>query len=427
MAVLESAEAELPPSHVFFTISRGRAHRTFAIRRVVLVLCLIATAIAGVWSIGCTAYVMCHDRLVASLMRRERDLQYSYEDRVAALQKQVDRSQSDGLVSQRSINAKLNELTAREAELRSKTGTVARMTEQVLRLSPRSAGMTGDSARTSAFATSSEPVAKPIDVIPAPTPSVVKPHVDAALEPTAADLTAPPDRLAVLSADFGALSLAQDRDLSALGRVAQATLSHYRQAVNEAGLTLDRFAGKDGKASGGPFVPLAAGGSDFDRESMSVGTALAEVERLRGVAAHIPFDKPLEGTPEVTSPFGPRIDPFLGRPGMHTGIDLREDTGTEVFATAPGRVTVAGPASGYGTMVEIDHGDGLTTRYGHLSATEVRVGETVKAGEVIGRVGATGRATGPHLHYETRIDGEAVDPMRFLIAGHHLSIAAGPL
>ena len=114
------------------------------------------------------------------------------------------------------------------------------------------------------------------------------------------------------------------------------------------------------------------------------------------------------------------MDPFLGRPAIHTGIDLRGDVGEPVHATATGRVSIAGREGGYGNMVEISHGNGLATRYGHLSAIDVKVGQTVRIGEVIGKIGSTGRSTGPHLHYETRINGEAVDPQKFLRAGLRL-------
>ena len=106
---------------------------------------------------------------------------------------------------------------------------------------------------------------------------------------------------------------------------------------------------------------------------------------------------------------------------MHTGLDFRGDTGDPVRATANGTVTVAGWNGGYGKMVEVDHGNGLATRYGHLSAIEAQVGQTVKIGQIVGRVGSTGRSTGPHLHYETRVDGEAVDPQKFLRAGSRLA------
>jgi murein DD-endopeptidase MepM/ murein hydrolase activator NlpD len=106
---------------------------------------------------------------------------------------------------------------------------------------------------------------------------------------------------------------------------------------------------------------------------------------------------------------------------MHTGLDFRGDTGEPIHATAAGTVVSAGWSGGYGKMVEIDHGNGLSTRYGHLSEIDVNVGDDIRIGQVIARMGSTGRSTGPHLHYETRIDGDPVDPERFLRAGAKLS------
>jgi len=105
---------------------------------------------------------------------------------------------------------------------------------------------------------------------------------------------------------------------------------------------------------------------------------------------------------------------------MHTGIDLRGEKGEPVHATAAGKVTHAGWEGGYGKMVEIDHGGGLATRYGHLSEISVKVGQTVRSGQTVGLIGSTGRSTGPHLHYETRVNNEAVNPQKFLRAGVRL-------
>jgi murein DD-endopeptidase MepM/ murein hydrolase activator NlpD len=116
-----------------------------------------------------------------------------------------------------------------------------------------------------------------------------------------------------------------------------------------------------------------------------------------------------------------RVDPFLRSPAMHTGLDMRGETGSPARATANGKVTIAGVNGGYGKMVEVDHGNGLTTRYAHLSAIEVRVGQGVRIGQIVGRIGSTGRSTGPHLHYETRVDGDPVDPQKYLRAGARLS------
>jgi murein DD-endopeptidase MepM/ murein hydrolase activator NlpD len=111
-------------------------------------------------------------------------------------------------------------------------------------------------------------------------------------------------------------------------------------------------------------------------------------------------------------------------PALHTGLDFRAETGDPVRVTAPGTVVVSDWATGYGNLVEVDHGRGVTTRYGHLSSIAVQTGTAVEAGQVVGRVGSTGRSTGPHLHYEVRIGGEPVDPSRFLRAGRLVGATA---
>jgi murein DD-endopeptidase MepM/ murein hydrolase activator NlpD len=123
----------------------------------------------------------------------------------------------------------------------------------------------------------------------------------------------------------------------------------------------------------------------------------------------------------ITSGFGARLDPFLGRPALHTGVDFRAISGSPARATAGGTVIIAGEAGGYGNMVEIDHGNGITTRYGHLSEIDVTVGQVVAKDAIIGHTGSTGRSTGPHLHYEVRVDGAPIDPMTFINAGHQIA------
>ena len=119
----------------------------------------------------------------------------------------------------------------------------------------------------------------------------------------------------------------------------------------------------------------------------------ARVERLNRTLALVPYRKPVIGEVEFTSGFGVRTDPFLGRPAMHTGLDFRASTGDPVRATANGNVVSSGWAGGYGRMVEIDHGNGLSTRYGHLSEIHVKIGDQIRIGQVIGAVGSTGRST----------------------------------
>lgn len=138
--------------------------------------------------------------------------------------------------------------------------------------------------------------------------------------------------------------------------------------------------------------------------------AAAPVRRVSG------FDllEPLEG--RIGSHFGPRLHPILGFVRMHQGVDVGARAGTPVRAAGPGKVVRAGNAGAYGNLVVIDHGDGSETRYAHLSKTLVATGTTVLRGQTIGEVGSTGLSTGPHLHFELRVDGAPVDPAPWLPA-----------
>jgi murein DD-endopeptidase MepM/ murein hydrolase activator NlpD len=172
--------------------------------------------------------------------------------------------------------------------------------------------------------------------------------------------------------------------------------------------------------TGGPFVPLKPGQSNtsaFDTQLNRINAGSAQIDRVEQTILTVPLGSPVIGEPDMTSPFGMRKHPIFRRLAIHTGIDLRGDTGEPVRATATGKVTIAGRQGGYGNVVEISHGNGLATRFGHLSEISVKVGQVVRIGEIIGSIGSTGLSTGPHLHYETRVNGQPVDPQKFLRAG----------
>jgi murein DD-endopeptidase MepM/ murein hydrolase activator NlpD len=168
---------------------------------------------------------------------------------------------------------------------------------------------------------------------------------------------------------------------------------------------------------GGPFIP--AGNLHFVEKLSLLSRSLSGVAALRLQADALPLRQPIPAA-RFSSRFGTRNDPFLNRPAFHAGLDFVAATGTEVRAAGEGTIVSADWSGGYGQLVEIRHARGVTTRYGHLSAILVRPGERVAAGTPIGLVGSTGRSTGPHLHYETRRDGEPVDPAFFLAAGRAL-------
>ena len=176
--------------------------------------------------------------------------------------------------------------------------------------------------------------------------------------------------------------------------------------------------------AGGPFVPMTRPGfaelnGALDALSQAAGEqsdvlTLAESRLLesRLKTLMIPSSRPIDVA--VGSGFGFRADPFTGRGALHTGLDFPSPVGTEIHAAASGVVRTAEVHPEYGLMLEIDHGNGLMTRYGHTSRILVKVGDLVKRGQVVADVGTTGRSTGPHLHFEVLVDGIPQDPQRFL-------------
>jgi murein DD-endopeptidase MepM/ murein hydrolase activator NlpD len=237
-----------------------------------------------------------------------------------------------------------------------------------------------------------------------------------------------PTRLSLISYSLDRMERGQMTALAQISAAAGATAARLRHVIEETGVSADRLAETPKLAAGGvggPYIPINAdpNAPPFDKAVAKTERALTEEGRLRAVVPFMPLRRPLFGEAGISSPFGYRPDPFLGRPALHPGVDLVQEYGSDVKCTGAGRVIHAGPMGGYGNMVEIDHGNGLTTRYGHLSEVVVDEGQQVKANEIVGRLGSTGRSTGPHLHYEVRVDGEPVDPMRFLKAGGQLLAA----
>jgi murein DD-endopeptidase MepM/ murein hydrolase activator NlpD len=226
--------------------------------------------------------------------------------------------------------------------------------------------------------------------------------------------------LARLSSSLDRVEARQTATLNSLEEGYDHKAKRMRGVLSDLGL--DPGKAPPPKGVGGPFVPVTvpANAGAFERQLYRIKLARANIDRLTRTLGAVPVRKPIVGEIDLSSSFGVRSDPFGRGPAMHSGLDFRSSHGDPVRATATGTVAAAGWNGGYGRMVEIDHGNGISTRYGHLSEIDVKVGQSVRIGQTIGRVGSTGRSTGPHLHYETRIDGDAVDPQKFLRAGLRL-------
>jgi murein DD-endopeptidase MepM/ murein hydrolase activator NlpD len=212
------------------------------------------------------------------------------------------------------------------------------------------------------------------------------------------------------SANDGPLARVEAAQLQQAALVAKALDVRYQVTTAELkrlGISPARVGNQAGM--GGPFE--SAANSTFK----TLFDSWKKLDQLQDGVIAIPSDKPVKANVEFTSGFGVRSDPFERGAAFHPGIDLAGAYGTPVYATADGTVLRAGwNSGGYGNLVEIDHGRGIATRYGHMSAILVHAGDHVTRGEQIGRMGSTGRSTGNHLHYEVRIDGRPVNPIPFM-------------
>jgi murein DD-endopeptidase MepM/ murein hydrolase activator NlpD len=168
---------------------------------------------------------------------------------------------------------------------------------------------------------------------------------------------------------------------------------------------------------GGPFIPFFGKKQKQVRDPRFTRmlTALERMEAMEMALAGIPTSMPA-AVGLMSSGFGYRSDPFTGSGAMHAGLDFKGPIGTPILAAADGKVTFAGWQGGYGNCIEITHANGLVTRYAHMSSFTAALGADVKRGVQIGRMGSTGRSTGSHLHFEVRINGSAINPLKFLEA-----------
>lgn len=231
-------------------------------------------------------------------------------------------------------------------------------------------------------------------------------------------------------AEMQAVQADQERMLAAADTAAHSRADRLRMAFKLAGLDAGAYARPAGAdaAMGGPLIeakdPKALAAvldvdEGFAARIQHAATDITDAHSLAQRAEHLPLAKPVE-VPRRSSGFGARIDPINHHMAFHPGQDFAGAFMTPIEATAPGVVSFTGQRNGYGNVVEIDHGGGFKTRYAHLQAISVAMGQKVALGQHIGGMGSTGRSTGVHLHYETWVNGRLQDPSRFLKAGEYV-------
>jgi murein DD-endopeptidase MepM/ murein hydrolase activator NlpD len=209
----------------------------------------------------------------------------------------------------------------------------------------------------------------------------------------------------------------QIRFAEKMTKVAHARTLKAEAAIRQFGLNPEVLARQARNAQGGLFEPFFGKGKKDVRDPrfLKLAAALGRMDAMERALAAIPTAMPAASM-MMSSGFGYRSDPFTGGGAMHAGLDFKGPVGTPILAAAKGTVVLAGFNGGYGKTIEIRHANGLVTRYAHLSGLNVRRGQMVERGVQIGRMGSTGRSTGSHLHFEVRLNGQAINPRKFLEA-----------
>lgn len=402
----------------------AHAGRQFRIGPIAFWLTISTVTVMALWSAGTASYFAFRDDLLTRLIGRQAEMQYAYEDRITELRAQVDRLTSRQMLDQEQVEQKIDHLVRRQSTLEQRASALAGLP---------------DSAPTGSI----KPPAKPIPLrgdaaaMPSLKPSPIsdtgpaRPLTETERRAQLNRSTRPQNgkkpasteiKLAQVELSLARVEARQNAALAAMEETYDAKIRRVRGVLMELGVDAGKASPTLVKNVGGPFIPasLRADGGNFEKALFRIQSARGQMERLNHTLLAVPVRKPVDGDMDTSSGFGMRLDPFVRAPALHSGLDFRGTTGDPVRATAAGTVVTAGWNGGYGKMVEIDHGNGLSTRYGHMSEIHVREDQAVRPGQIVGRIGSTGRSTGPHLHYETRVDGDAVDPNKFLRAGLRL-------
>jgi len=429
------------------------------------------------WVAFTSVNVIFKDRIIAAKERHFEQMQASYEGRIADLQLSYDELNGALIAAEDrfkatadAFEAKQRVLTAlieRKENLRNQLGIGSPTTRKTAVSAPsynNGAGgvldiVTPSMAASLAppFATGANPIIGPITGMP---PSAHVPELSrrfAALPAVIPEVTRPArmpffsgavERLGSLfgrkvasstvdnptfhemaeeQARIAALDGVQSSLLSGAKTDVESETTRLKRALQAAGINpksiLPRVT-RDGAKEGGPLLPVGPGQIATDDQVFNTGvidtmTSLTELSSVVKALTAVPLIEPVANA-ELSSGFGGRNDPFTEELAFHSGIDLSGEKGSDVHVTAPGVVVFAGPRGAYGNTVEVDHGYGIRTRYGHLSKIVVAAGTKLDKGAVVGKLGSTGRSTGPHVHYEVWYDDAVRDPGKFIKAGRNV-------
>jgi len=377
------------------TVRTAKMERVYKVNPVVTsaILGLGLLTIVGV--MASSAYLFLREDVNRSSLMQQAKMQHLYEDRISSLRSQVDLATSRQLLDQQVVESRVTKLLLRQNELGALQKHVNRL---VKRTEPASLD------RTNTFVV-------PVPPTKTTTPtglrlgSLVGTHAPFVGTETIANSGT--ELLDTVETNLEKTERAQIAEIRTLKHRADEKLKKLASILSKQGVLLPNNTGV-----GGPLIELKSGMALADTIS-ALDSSLGRLEEMRSAALNLPHGSPAPGH-KISSRYGTRKDPFTKRAAVHGGLDYRARHGSPVYATANGKVVKAGRLGGYGKLVEIDHGGGIKTRYAHLSKIKVKLGQRIIKGTIIGKVGSTGRSTGPHLHYEVRRKGRTLNPAHFV-------------
>jgi murein DD-endopeptidase MepM/ murein hydrolase activator NlpD len=392
--------------------------------------CLVA------WAIVATAIILMDSIGSGNFREQAKRDQRTYQARLNDLSAQRDRRAEEALAAQERFNAALAQISVMQSDLLDSENRRRELETgiEVIQTTLRETMKQREAARTelaSLRGTVENGGTGPARAVAAAAPID---FLAEALEETAKerDQVIADAQDALLQADElqQRIALMQDQNDAIFRQLEEAmtvSVAPLDKMFRSAGMPTDRIletVRRGYSGQGGPLAPLSFSTRDSDElspDTLRANRLLGQMDRLnlyRIAASKAPFANPIKSPFRFTSQFGYRRDPKTGGRRMHSGVDFAAGMGTPLYSTADGVVTYAGWQSGYGRLVKIQHEFGIETRYAHLSRVRVKVGQRVSRGQRIGDMGASGRVTGVHLHYEVRVGGKAVNPMIYIKAAN---------
>tara|TARA_R110002033_G_scaffold45445_2_gene89000 strand:+ start:426 stop:1754 length:1329 start_codon:yes stop_codon:yes gene_type:complete len=409
--------------------------RFIRLRPITQLVAFTGSALLVAWAIVATAIILMDSIGSGNFRAQAKRDQGTYQARLSDLSAQRNGRAEEAVAAQERFNAALKQISVMQSELL-QSETRRRELEtgiEVIQSTLRDTMKDREEARTQVATLENAAEDNGVGTAKITTSSAPISLLAEALARTAAerDQVVVDAQDALIQADELAQKLASMKDQNdaifrQLEEAMTVSVAPLDKMFRSAGMPTDRMletVRRGYSGQGGPLMPLSFStrGEPPTADTLRANRLLNQMDRLnlyRIAAQKAPFATPVKSAFRFTSQFGFRRDPKTGGRRMHKGVDFAASSGTPLYATADGVVTHSGWSSGYGRLVKIQHDFGVETRYAHMSKLRVKVGQRVSRGQLIGDMGASGRVTGVHLHYEVRVGGKAVNPMIFIKAAN---------